>query len=173
MKIIKLKKFVMKQRVAKLPNGRILKMYPLEHPGSVVILALKGNKILVEKQYRPVVNKWLYEIPAGKREKGESFEECVRRELVEETGYYPKNVKKLFSSYPSPGYTTETQHFFLATELQKRKENPMEEELIKIKEVSIDEAIKMIEKKKIEDGKTIQALLFYKFLLTEKNKKYK
>jgi ADP-ribose pyrophosphatase len=170
MKVIKLKKkfFAEKVKNVKLPNGEVVRIHVIEHNGSVVIIPLKNNKIILERQFRPVINKWAYELPAGSIEKGETAEECARRELVEETGYFPKKLKKIFSSYPSIGYSTELQHFFVATELKKVGRKPLLHEVIKLKEVSIEEAVDMIKKHKIIDGKTIQALLF--FVLTSREK---
>ena len=169
MKAIKVKtKFVEKIEDVKLPNGKVVKIQKAEHNGSVVIIAFKNKKIIIEKEFRPVIKKWIYELPAGTIEKGETPEECARRELVEEIGYFPKKLKKIFSSYTSPGYSTELQHFFVATELKKVDRRPESYELIKFKELSIEEALRMIKNKKIIDGKTIQALLFFKFFREKK-----
>jgi ADP-ribose pyrophosphatase len=169
MKAIKLKrKFVEKVKTVKLPNGKWVKIHEAFHNGSVVIIPIKDKKIILERQYRPVIGKWIYELPAGTIEKGESPEKCARRELAEETGYVAKKIKKVFVSYPSPGYSTELQHFFIATDLQKTKRHLMAHEVIKLKEVTPEEAVEMINKKKIIDGKTIQAILFYVFLFREK-----
>jgi ADP-ribose pyrophosphatase len=169
MKAINLKrKFVERVRSVKLPNGKLVKIHEIVHNGSVVIIPIKDNKIILERHYRPVIGKWVYELPAGTIEKGEAPEKCARRELVEETGYVAKKIKKIFVSYPSPGYSTELQHFFLATNLEKSEKHLMVDEVINLKEVTAEEAVEMIKKKKIIDGKTIQAILFYVFLLREK-----
>jgi len=166
MKVIKPKrKFIEKVENVKLPNGKVARIHKVEHNGSVIIIPVKGDKIILEKQFRPVIKKWVYELPAGTIEKGEAPVKCAIRELVEEVGYFPKSIKEIYSSYPCVGYSNELQHFFLATNLEKTNRKPEQHEVIKIKEVSIEEAVQMIKKKKINDGKTIQALLYFRFLI--------
>ncbi|MGB9703366.1 MAG: NUDIX hydrolase [Candidatus Micrarchaeia archaeon] len=166
-KPIEIKKFVYKIEKKKLPNGKIVKIEEVQHNGSVVIIAIENKKIILERQFRPVINKWIYELPAGTIKKGETPEECAKRELIEETGYFPKNLKRVFFSYSSPGYSTEIQYFFLATQLKKVKKNLEKYELIKIKKVSLKEILKLIKDGKIKDGKTIQGLLFFKSFISK------
>ena len=145
-----------------LPNGRIFKKEIVEHPGAVVILPLLNDKVIFLKQFRPTVNHWVYELPAGTLDKqGESLEKCALRELKEETGYIADNAKEMFRMYPSPGFSTEIIYSFLVEKLRKGNAEPEETEIIKIIELSFDETLELIRKDNIVDAKTVASLLYY------------
>jgi len=134
----------------------------VEHPGAVAVLPLlERDKILLLKQYRPAIGKWIYEIPAGTVEKGEDYLECARRELEEETGYKARRMEKLFEMYLAPGYSTEKLHSFLASDLEPSSPRRDLGEEIKVVKVPFEKALKMIESNRIEDAKTIATLLFF------------
>src|SRR5438874_12136930 len=69
------------------PGGYIARRDIVEHPGSVVILAVDkgktGPRILLEHQYRHAARSFLWELPAGKIDRGESALKAARRELLE------------------------------------------------------------------------------------------
>ena len=99
-------------RVVDTPLGR---REIVEHPGAVAVLALdREGRVLVVRQRREAVGKSLWEIPAGKLEPGEAPEEAARRELQEETGLFAKTLVPLGAIYPTPGYSNELIHLFLA-----------------------------------------------------------
>jgi len=135
----------------------------LEHPGAVVVLPLlNSNKIILLYQYRPGPNKWIYELPAGTIEPGEDPSKTAMRELREETGYTAGSLKYLFSMYSSPGVSTEVMHMFLAKDLKREgKPTPEKGEFIKVVVIDYREAIGMVERGEIVDGKTIALLLYY------------
>lgn len=129
---------------------------------SVGIIALTNDdKIILERQFRKGVKKWIYEIPAGHIEKGENKIAAVRRELQEEVGYYPKKVKFLFKEYISPGIETELESIYLATDLVKSKKKMDDDEIIETKTVTKSELRKMIKQNKILDASSLAALLYY------------
>jgi ADP-ribose pyrophosphatase len=126
-----------------------------------ILPLIEKDKIILVKQFRFPVKKEIWEIPAGKLERGEKPEAGAKRELKEETGYEAKNLRKIGEFYLSPGYSTEYMYLFLATNLKKGEQNLDEGE--KIKEVKIfskKEALRMIKTRKIVDAKTILALFF-------------
>ena len=129
---------------------------------TIVVLPIFNDYILLEKQFRPAIMKYIYELPAGHIRKGEKHIDAARREMKEETGYMPKRLKFMFKAYPEPGISTSMQYFYLATEFEKRTRHLDKDEIIRIKKVRLEDALKMIEKKKIIDLKTIAAILFYK-----------
>lgn len=111
---------LLRLRVAKvrLPSGLVTTREVVEHPGAVAIIPLLNDQtIVVTRQYRTAAGRQLLEIPAGTLEKAESPLSCAKRELVEETGYSAGNIRKAFSCYLAPGYSTERMHFFVATRL--------------------------------------------------------
>jgi ADP-ribose pyrophosphatase len=133
------------------------------HPNSAVIIPLLDkNTIVMEMEYRIPIKKYVYELPAGKMNRGERPEEGAMRELLEETGYKAGSLKLLFKAYTAPGLETEVLYFYIATNLSKgaRKLDP--DEMIDVKKVKIRDAIKMVKNNKIEDTKTVAGLLFYK-----------
>jgi nudix-type nucleoside diphosphatase (YffH/AdpP family) len=90
-------------------------------------------------------------------------EDCIKREVMEETGYHVGDVKKIFEAYMSPGAVTESLHFFLAeyskTDLLSSG-GGVEDEDIEVLEMPFNEALSMIENGQIKDGKTIMLLQY-------------
>jgi len=145
-----------------LPGGRATTREIVKHSGSVAIVPLVDkDKILLIQQYRKPMEEVILEIPAGRIEKGESLEECARRELQEETGYRPSTLKRLTSLYPTPGYCDEVIHLFLAEELKKGEKNNQEDEFIKQVILNKQQVVKRIKEGQIRDGKTIAGVLLY------------
>ncbi|SHE80613.1 GDP-mannose pyrophosphatase NudK [Pedobacter caeni] len=90
-------------------------------------------------------------------------EDCIRRETEEETGYKITEVKKVFEAYMSPGSVTEILYFFIAEYAKSMKVNDgggvaVEQEEIEVLEMHIDEAMELVAKGEIKDGKTIMLL---------------
>ncbi len=106
------------------------------------------------KQYRPAVRDYLIEIPAGNMDEGESPEQCVMRELAEETGYSSRNLVKIYEGYLVPGYGNEYMYFYLALDLYPADLPGDEDEVIEIFSVTLDEALAMMERGEIKDSKT-------------------
>ena len=144
-----------------LPNGRESSREIVEHPGAIAVVPiLPDGKIVLVRQFRKPVEETLFEIPAGKLEKGESAETCAMRELEEETGFRAGKLEKLLKFFPSPGISNEGVHLFKATELQEGNKNTDHDELIELSFLSVSEILKMIEDGKIKDAKTIIGILF-------------
>ena len=130
--------------------------------GAVVIVPVEGDRLLLIRQYRPVVGEYLYEFPAGTLEPGESPEECALRELEEETGYRASILEKLGSFYSSPGYSTEVLHAYLATGLKRGSARPDEDEEIEgIVTFGVEELLRMVRDGEIKDAKTVTAFTLY------------
>jgi ADP-ribose pyrophosphatase len=145
----------------RLPDGREATKEIVEHPGAVAIIPILDNgKLLVVKQYRAAARRRMTEIPAGTLEADEAPLACAKRELVEETGYAAGCLTRLFSCYLAPGYSSEKMHFFLARQLVRTKMRPAEDEFITVQAMKLDEALKAIERGKIQDAKTISALYY-------------
>lgn len=133
----------------------------VEHHGSVGILPILDDSFVLEKQYRYAIDKTLLEIPAGTLEDGEEPEECARRELVEETGYYPNALKYLGKMHLTPGYCTEVMHFYIAEDLVLKNKDLDFDEVISTEIVKIDDAIDMVLKGEVDDIKSAYAILRY------------
>jgi ADP-ribose pyrophosphatase len=143
------------------PGGVEVDREVVRHPGSAVILPITvGGDLVLVRQYRYAVGEFLWEVPAGHMNAGESPEEAARRELVEETGYYPRRLQKLLDFYPAPGFTDEKLHLFRATELEERGARPEEDENIEIRLFPVNEVLRMASARGIRDAKTLVALSF-------------
>jgi ADP-ribose pyrophosphatase len=142
-----------------LPNGFLARLEVVDHIGAALIVPELGrDKILILRQFRPVINEYLYELPAGTLNKGESAFFCARREIVEETGYAAGKLTRLGEIYPVPGYSTEKIVIFKAQRLFKRIVAAEQDEVIQVKTVTRSQVRKLFRKGKIKDAKTICAL---------------
>ncbi|OIJ10737.1 ADP-ribose pyrophosphatase [Anaerobacillus alkalilacustris] len=146
-----------------LPNGEHSKREIIKHPGAVAVIAVtKDKKILLINQFRKPLEKELVEIPAGKLEPGEDPLECAKRELEEETGYRPKDLKLVTSFYTSPGFANELVYIYFTNEMELGEVNCDEDEFLEVIEVTLDEAEELIEKQVIHDAKTVFAIQYLK-----------
>lgn len=158
--------FKLRKENITLPNGITLDIDIIRHPGASAIVPISDvDEVVLIRQYRHAVGGFIWEIPAGTLNKGETPLACARRELVEETGFSAKVFHELGEIFPVPGYSDERIHLFLAKELGPAKQNLDSDELLEVHQVPFDEAIDMIKRREIVDGKTIAGLL-----LAEKNR---
>src|SRR5262245_6409997 len=108
-------------------DGFDLKRSVVTHNGSAVILAVDDRRrILLVRQYRVPIRKRLWELPAGKLDRGEKPLQAAKRELAEETGYTAKLWEKLVQFYPSPGFLAEKTTIYLASSLALGEATPMD-----------------------------------------------
>jgi ADP-ribose pyrophosphatase len=143
-------------------NDRRLTREVVVHNGAVVILPLlPDNRIVLIRNRRYTIGQVLIELPAGTLEKGEDPINCAGRELLEETGYLAGRLESLCSFFASPGILTEKMYVYAAYDLEKQTAALEEGEEIELAEMTLDQAIAMIADGRIQDGKTIAALLFY------------
>ena len=143
-----------------LQNGMQVKREVVEHPGAVAILAVttEGQAYFV-RQYRKAIEKELLEIPAGKLDAGEEAETCAMRELMEETGMKADKMRRIAFFYTSPGFASEKLFIYLATELSPASVEKPPDELLETFRLPLRDAVAMARQGKIEDGKTLIALL--------------
>jgi 8-oxo-dGTP pyrophosphatase MutT (NUDIX family) len=135
----------------------------VEHPGAVAILALTADHHLVlVRQYRHAVGSVLVEIPAGTREADEPAAETARRELIEETGYAPGELREILSFYPSPGYSAECITIFLATACTPVSPRPTGDDAGEVFLVPVTELIHLLAPgpDQVHDGKTLSGLFW-------------
>ena len=145
------------------PSGNQSIREVIEHPGGAVVLCVFDNEeILLVKQYRHPFGKEVIELPAGKLDPHEDPLVCAKRELREETGYAANEWMKLTSIYTTPGFCNEVLHIFLAQGLSPHELGQALEEgeaTIQLMQIPIREAIAMIEREEIVDGKTIAGIM--------------
>ena len=147
------------------PDGSIGSLEMVRHPGASAVVPLldadaDDPEVLLIRQYRYAANGYLYEIPAGRLDVGESPMECAHRELSEETGYRAERVEQLFTMYTTPGFTDEKIHLFLATGLTAGESHREADEFMELVPTKMSRALSMIEQGEIQDAKTALALLF-------------
>jgi ADP-ribose pyrophosphatase len=138
------------------PDGFEIHRAVVQHHGSAVMLPVDARgRILLVRQYRLPARRYLWELPAGRLDPGETVLKAARRELAEETGYRARGWKKLVSFWASPGYVAEKMTIYVATGLIAGRSRPMEDERIQTRWFSPREVGAMIGAGKIADAKTI------------------
>lgn len=146
------------------PGGIRARRDIVRHPGSVVILAVEESRsqprVLLERQYRHAAQDYLWELPAGRIDKGESELAGAKRELLEETGYTARRWQRIFRFYASPGFVDETMAVYLASGLRPGIAQPEADEVIQQRLVALPIAVRMVLTGTIRDVKTISAVLW-------------
>lgn len=144
-----------------LPNGAESTREVILHSGAVCVVPItENNEIIMERQFRYPFNEVIWEIPAGKIDKGiDNPEVEARRELLEETGYSADKLSFLGIYYPSPAILNEKIYMYAAKGLTKGKQNLDEDEFLDVVSVPFKEAVDMILNNEIPDGKTQTAIL--------------
>lgn len=138
------------------PDGFEIQRAIVQHGGSAVVMPVdRRERILLVRQYRLPAHQYLWELPAGRVDEGETVLKAARRELAEETGYRAKAWTKLAEFYPSPGFLAEKMTIFLATGLTAGQSQPMEDERIEARWFTPRETAAWIGSGKIRDAKTI------------------
>jgi ADP-ribose pyrophosphatase len=155
------------------PSGVRVLREVVRHTGSVVVLATQDGPreplVLLERQYRYAANNYLWELPAGRIDKGEQVLAAAKRELLEETGYTARSWKRILHFFASPGFVAETMTVFWARGLKAGPAQPEEDEVIELHLIPLSKAVNMVHRGSIQDGKTISSVLW--LALRQKRKK--
>lgn len=153
---------------AELPNGRLAPREVVEHPGGVAVLPLTDEgKVLCVRQFRYPFGQVLLEVPAGKLEWQEEHRGAALRELKEEVGAVPERLDYLGKIYPSPGYSAEVLHLYLARGLTRGEACPDEDEFLNIEELPLEELVAQVMAGELPDAKTVAAVMMTQQLLRE------
>ena len=145
---------------ALLPNGKPCRREVVDHPGGVCMAALTdAGELLFVRQFRYAYGEVLPELPAGKLEPGEDPLPAGQRELREETGAAAARYEDLGVFYPTPGYCAEKIYTYLATCLTFGAQCPDEDEFLQCERIPLEEAVHMVLRGEIRDGKTQAAVL--------------
>ena len=142
------------------PTGIRVRRDVVRHSGSIVVLAVENGTILLERQYRHAAQSHLWELPAGRVDKGETELAAAKRELFEETGYTAARWQRILKFYVSPGFMDETMTVYLARGLKPGTAQPEDDEIIRKRLVSLSTALRLALKGTIRDSKTISAILW-------------
>ena len=137
----------------------------VEHSDCVAVVVIdEQDNVLLARQFRHAVGKFLLEIPAGGIDSGEEPVDTVCRELQEEIGYFPRRIERLGGFYTTPGYGTEYLHCFLATDLLSSGLVAEDTESIELLRVPSEQIPLLIMSGEICDAKSIAALLLFLFM---------
>ena len=144
----------------KYANGREDEIDLVRHPGAAAVVAVDdAGRVCLVRQYRHGIADFLWEIPAGKLDRGEAPALCAVRELAEETGVVARAWTPLGLYIPAPGIFTEVIHLYLARELEVGPPAPDSDEELKLMWMPLGEAIERVLRGEWNDGKTALALV--------------
>jgi ADP-ribose diphosphatase len=148
------------------PSGIRARRDIVHHTGSIVVLAIdesrkgKEPQILFERQYRHAAGRYLWELPAGRIDKGEKELAAAKRELLEETGYSAARWRRIIRFWASPGFVAEAMSIYLAQNLRAGKAQPEADEAIQVSFIPLSKAVGMVMNQAIRDAKTISGVLW-------------
>ncbi|MCA9937336.1 MAG: NUDIX hydrolase [Anaerolineales bacterium] len=142
-----------------LPDGQTLEKGIIDHPGSVLMVPLQGDQVLLLRQYRLALDEVILELPAGTRHPDESWLACAQRELREETGYRANSFTSLGEIWLAPGLSNERMALFLATDLAPDPLPGDVDEEIEVISMPLTAAVQMALSGQMRDAKSIVALL--------------
>lgn len=143
-----------------MPNGQVVTHFVMDAPGSVGVVGLTdNNEIVLVEQYRYAVKRTFLEIPGGRIEKGESPEECARREFLEETGYIAQKWTKLIDFYPANSFSNQLITLFLAENLSLSQSSTNTKASPNVHLVPCEMVFSWIKSAKIQHGSTIIGVL--------------
>jgi ADP-ribose pyrophosphatase len=148
------------------PDGSTGELEMLRHPGAAAVVPFLDDprdedpRLLLLRQFRHAADGYIWEVPAGRLDPGESPETCAYRELQEETGMRARRLDRLTTIYTTPGFTDEQIHLFVASELEQGDHRREPDEFMELHVRRWSELTEMIRQGEIRDGKTLSALLF-------------
>ncbi len=148
------------------PDGSVGQLEMVRHPGASAVLPFltdpggEDPQVLLIRQYRYAAEGYVYEVPAGRLDPGETPEECAARELKEETGCGAGYIEHLYSFYTTPGFTDEKIHAFMASDLTRGESSLEADEFVETISLPLSRALDMIREGKIVDAKTALTLMY-------------
>ncbi|CAN5868427.1 NUDIX hydrolase [soil metagenome] len=154
------------QDSVRFPDDSVGQLEILRHPGAAAVVPFldpprdPDPRVVLIRQFRHAADGFIWEVPAGRLDSGESPEHCARRELEEETGMRAARLERLTTIYTTPGFTDERIHLFLAEELEPGAEHREADEFMELHTLRWSEVLRLVEQGEIVDGKTLVALLF-------------
>ena len=148
------------------PDGSTGQLEMIRHPGASAVLPFLEDPsspdptVVLIRQFRHAADDFIYEVPAGRLDAGESPEQCAARELVEETGYQASRFDRLTTIYTTPGFTDERIHLFLATGLTPGHHQREADEFLELHRFRWSQVLDLVQAGRVVDGKTLAAVMF-------------
>jgi len=144
------------------PSGKSAIREVVQHPGGVTVVALRDSgELLLIRQYRYPLQRFILELPAGKLDSGQSPLDTICRELEEEAGFRADTWDYGCAFYTSPGISDELIHLFIARNLSPVPQRLEEGEHITVEAHSLENCLQLMQSGEIRDGKTILGILWY------------
>jgi ADP-ribose pyrophosphatase len=150
----------------RLPTGATAIREVVHHPGGVVAVpVLDDGRLVLIRQFRYPLQKYILEFPAGKLDMNLPPLETIAREVEEETGYRATDIRQVTSIYTSPGIIDEIVHLYIARGLVPAVQSLEDGEHITVEAYTPGECLHKVETGEIADAKTILGILWYCFKL--------
>jgi ADP-ribose pyrophosphatase len=148
------------------PDGSTGQLEMIRHPGASAIvpfvddLTARNPRVLLLRQFRHAAEGFIWEIPAGRLDPGETPEQCAHRELTEETGMRAARMTPLITIYTTPGFTDERIHLFLASGLEEGNHRREQDEFMEVHALPWSDVMRIVERGELQDAKTLVALMY-------------
>jgi ADP-ribose pyrophosphatase len=148
------------------PDGSTGQLEMLRHPGASAVVPFLDDprapdpRVLLIRQFRHAAKDFIWEVPAGRLDAGETPEACARRELEEETGMRARSIERLTTIYTTPGFTDERIHLFLAHGLEAGTHRREADEFMEQHPMVWSAAMDLVRTGAIQDAKTLTSLMF-------------
>jgi ADP-ribose pyrophosphatase len=148
------------------PDGSVGQLEILRHPGASAVVPFldpprdADPRVVLIRQFRHAADGFIWEVPAGRLDAGETPEACAGRELEEETGMRARRLERLTTIFTTPGFTDERIHLFLADGLESGAHHRETDEFMELHTIRWSEVLRLVERGEIVDGKTLVSLLF-------------
>jgi ADP-ribose pyrophosphatase len=148
------------------PDGSTGQLEMIRHPGASAVLPFLDDpagpdpRVVLIRQFRHAADDFIYEVPAGRLDPGESPQECAARELAEETGYHAARFEHLTTILTTPGFTDERIHLFTANGLEAGSHRREADEFLALHRLRWSEVMELVKGGKLVDAKTLTAILF-------------
>ena len=130
----------------------------VETRGAAAIACVHDGDLVLVRQYRHPVGRFLLEIPAGIVDPGETAEQTAARELEEEVGLRPRHLEHLVGYYASPGFTNHRVDIFFTDDVETTETSPDDGEVLEIVRRPVTTARQLITSGEVSDAKTVLAL---------------
>ena len=148
------------------PDDSVGQLEILRHPGAAAVVPFvdptrePDPRVVLIRQFRHAADGFIWEVPAGRLDAGESPEACARRELEEETGMRARQIERLTTIYTTPGFTDERIHLYQAEGLDPGAEQREADEFMELHTLRWSDVLRLVERGEVVDAKTLVCLLF-------------
>jgi len=148
------------------PDGSVGELEILRHPGASAVVPFldpprdADPRVVLIRQFRHAADGFVWEVPAGRLDAGESPDACAGRELEEETGMRARRLERLTTIHTTPGFTDERIHLFLGEGLEPGAQHREADEFVELHTLRWSDVLRLVESGEVTDGKTLVSLLF-------------